>query len=94
MYDEIACEICHMTNDGTNYKFEGHIICERCKKSLRLLKEETVKKYMNSDIFDSYDDYIDNQLEILSNLKKEFVKKNIYNKHILTLAKKIKQSEK
>ncbi len=49
---------------------------------------------MNSDIFDSYDDYIDNQLEILSNLKKEFVKKNIYNKHILTLAKKIKQSEK
>ncbi len=73
-----SCILCG--EDGTD--LYGYIICDTCKKKLKLIKDETIKKHRA--MYDlkkdhSYHDEIENRLDLL---EKDHIQKKIKLLHI------------
>ncbi len=68
----------------------GHIVCDECKSSLGLFKDETIKKhiakYAGSPSKPSYEEEIQERLEFLG---KDYIKKRIKLLHVLDRLKQL-----
>ncbi len=63
------------------HKFHGYIICDSCKKKLRLFTDETVRKYVMKFTKSKYEKEIRNKL---ISLEKNTIKQKIKLLDILT----------